>query len=410
MATVISTRKFVYTSVGENSNKFWNVTLFDNGDVETRWGRVGEPGQSKMFPSVGMGFVDKKVREKLGKGYKEFDEVGTSSHIPVMGAHLKEVAVKQIKHDPLFSSLIDKLVKENKHNILGNTSLSFSESTGLFSTPLGVVTPSNVVRARNLLVSIGGYISGTKQMNSWEINSLIEEYMMLVPQDIGRKRLTIEEVFPSIHSVRRQSDVLDSLDASLQMSPVDTPKDFESVFDVELSAASSKDVRKIEKMFRDTMRAGHESSRLRVARVFSVDIRQARERFVGPDNIRVLWHGTRVGNILSILRSGLIIPPESASHCTGRMYGNGVYGSDISTKSLNYSYGYWDGGRRDSNCYMFVAEFAMGREYIPGSGPYPKRGYDSTFARGGSTGVINNEMIVYQTNRVNLTHLVEFEG
>ena len=41
------------------------------------------------------------------------------------------------------------------------------------------------------------------------------------------------------------------------------------------------------------------------------------------------------------------VPPANASHCTGRMFGNGVYFSDQSTKALNYAYGYWGGGDRD---------------------------------------------------------------
>ncbi|WP_430326539.1 hypothetical protein, partial [Salmonella enterica] len=56
-------------------------------------------------------------------------------------------------------------------------------------------------------------------------------------------------------------------------------------------------------------------------------------------NIKELWHGTRVGNVLSIMKGGFVIPPSNASHVTGRMFGNGVYFSDQSTKSLNYAYG-----------------------------------------------------------------------
>ena len=40
---------------------------------------------------------------------------------------------------------------------------------------------------------------------------------------------------------------------------------------------------------------------------------------------------------------------------------------------------------------------------------YPKNGYDSTFAKAGVSGVINNEMIVYNENQFDLTYLVEFE-
>jgi hypothetical protein len=39
---------------------------------------------------------------------------------------------------------------------------------------------------------------------------------------------------------------------------------------------------------------------------------------------------------------------------------------------------------------------------------YPKKRYDSTFAKARWSGVINNEMIVYDTRQINPKYLVEF--
>ena len=92
------------------------------------------------------------------------------------------------------------------------------------------------------------------------------------------------------------------------------------------------------------------------------------------------------------------------------MYGDGAYFSDQSTKSLNYAYGYWDNSTRDDNCFMFLNQVAMGNIYYPRS-PFrglPPSGYDSTFAEAGKSGVINNEMIVYNTAQIKPTHLIEF--
>jgi poly [ADP-ribose] polymerase len=91
------------------------------------------------------------------------------------------------------------------------------------------------------------------------------------------------------------------------------------------------------------------------------------------------------------------------------MFGNGVYFSDQSTKSLNYSFGWWD-GRREENCFMFLCDVAMGREFVP-VGPnarLPVPGFDSTFAKAGKSGVLNNEMIVYKTCQIAPRYLVEF--
>jgi poly [ADP-ribose] polymerase len=124
-------------------------------------------------------------------------------------------------------------------------------------------------------------------------------------------------------------------------------------------------------------------------------------------NMQELWHGTKKSNIISIFKNGFVIPPQNAKHCTGRMFGTGIYLSDQSTKALNYSYGWWSGSR-DKNCYMFLCDVMMGREYIP-SGSCSSRpfGYDSIFAKAGKSGVINNEMIV-PLGQVNPKYLVEF--
>jgi len=111
------------------------------------------------------------------------------------------------------------------------------------------------------------------------------------------------------------------------------------------------------------------------------------------------------------LKSGLIIPPTSSPHVTGRLYGDGLYFAPSSTKSLNYSYGYWDGKAKDNECYMFLADVAMGKVYTPKdrSRSYPVSGYDSTWAKGGISGVIHDECIVYKTNQANLKYLIKFK-
>jgi poly [ADP-ribose] polymerase len=158
----------------------------------------------------------------------------------------------------------------------------------------------------------------------------------------------------------------------------------------------------------------HTSYRYKVDKVYSVDIKKMREEYnnkgVKIGNVYELWHGTRVSNILSILAKGFFIPPSSASYCTGRMYGNGIYFSDQSTKSLNYSQGYWS-GTREKICMMFLLDVAMGKEYTPnGRGEsYPKKNYDSTFAKGGVSGVHNNEMIIYNVNQCNPKYLISFK-
>jgi poly [ADP-ribose] polymerase len=152
---------------------------------------------------------------------------------------------------------------------------------------------------------------------------------------------------------------------------------------------------------------------LDVKTVYSVDINTVSQAFKNDgakmDNIWELWHGSATSNLLSILKGGLVIPPASSSHCTGRMFGNGVYASNISTKALGYAYGYWN-GNRDSNCFMFLLDMAMGNYHVPAryGSHFPVHGSDSTFAKPGKSGIQNEEMIAYRTSQINLNYLVEF--
>jgi poly [ADP-ribose] polymerase len=127
------------------------------------------------------------------------------------------------------------------------------------------------------------------------------------------------------------------------------------------------------------------------------------------DNQWELWHGTKTANLLSIIKSGFLLPGATPGAVTGAMFGRGIYASDQSTKSLNYASGYWS-GRRDANCFMFVIDMAMGKYFVPphSMSNLPKPGFDSTFAKGRESGVMNNEMIVYRTSQVRPRFLVEF--
>ena len=124
-----------------------------------------------------------------------------------------------------------------------------------------------------------------------------------------------------------------------------------------------------------------------------------------------LWHGTKASNLLSILKSGLFIPPKSAAQVTGRMFGDGLYFSLQSTKSLNYATNFWNGsGATQQRTFMFLCEAALGKMHKPRSSSesFPHHGTDSTWVEAGSAGVMNHEAIVYQTSQLNLKYLVEF--
>ncbi|MCE6971749.1 WGR domain-containing protein [Cereibacter sphaeroides] len=418
---------FVLTDVGVNNNKFWEVSIDPSGSVSSRNGRVGSAGQSRVL-GQGRSLFESKIREKTRKGYREIEIVGKPSAAgSVDKASLVSAAEEQIgRGDPVVAALVRELAAINRHQILAASGgqMDLDLSTGIISTPVGVVTAENVTRARGLLQGFERYVTA-QDVDEPAYVGMLEDYLMLVPQKVGAKRGWHRDFLVDLEGLTRQGALLDQLEASIDIA-AQRVKDAETaaagkpvpIFDVAMTVSEDPALRRrIEAFYERGRNRMHVSHRLKVARIFDVSLGDMARRYA-EDGAKVggimeLWHGTRAHNLLSILKSGLIVPRQNGSiHVSGRMFGNGVYFSDQSTKSLNYAYGYWDGGAKDNRCYMFLADVAMGRPWHPdrtGSSVKPPAGYDSVFARGGRDIVMNNEMIVFRTSQVNLKHLVEFE-
>ena len=430
MANVVETTKLIFSDAANNNNKFWFAFIRDDGSVLVQWGRVGFAGdeQVKDFGSVdgARSFVAGKRREKERKGYTQLNVVESGAKVQVSavsGKSLEDTAAEEIGGaDKRIVALVKFITKQNIHNITSSTTMTYNNATGLFQTPLGVVTQGNIDLARVLLGDMSIFVD-KGDFGASKFLGQVSDYLRLIPQNVGMK-IRPEVLYPDLNAIQKQNAILDSLQASLdQLTVVGKKKvvvagneSAAKVFNVKLSLIEDgQEIDRIVNKVKRTMNSGHACAHLKVQKVYGVEIPSMEDAFnkdgAKLTNVWELFHGSRVCNILSILAKGLIIPPSNASYCTGRLYGNGIYASDQSTKSLNYSYGYWDGGSKDNHCFMFLLQMAMGNHFIPTGkygNTYPKKGYDSTYAKAGVSGVANPEMIVYRTSQVNLTRLIEF--
>lgn len=72
-------------------------------------------------------------------------------------------------------------------------------------------------------------------------------------------------------------------------------------------------------------------------------------------NKMLLWHGSRLTNMVGILSTGLRIAPPEAP-VTGYMFGKGIYFADMVSKSANYCF-----TNRDNNVgILLLCEVALG--------------------------------------------------
>ena len=427
--TEIKRVMLIKNDVDNNNNKFYDLRLYSDGEIKAKYGRVGAmKGQSKSY-SGGQTKFDKIIAQKT-KPENPKSKKGGYRHAKILTDNataqtvakgsLKKIAATQIKHSsPETLKLIEYLVKVNAHQITkaSGGQLNVDAATGMIKTPLGILTQDGIDDARTLLSTLSKLRTPSKR-GTKQFKTSVQDYLMLVPQVIPSKRGWIDTMFPDTDSVLKQNALLDSLEATLGAigsAPANAKTKDEAVFGVTLTLTKDPDdVKRVDKLYYDTRKRMHTSYRLKPHRIFAVSIDVMSAKFDADGakigNVKKLWHGTRASNLLSILKSGLIIPPSNSSNVTGRMFGNGIYFSDQSTKALNYAYGYW-GGSYDNTCYMMLADVALGKSYTPSSyrESFPRKGYDSTFAQGGKSGVMNNEFIVYTCAQVNLLYLVEFK-
>ncbi|UJR19473.1 hypothetical protein I4U23_022604 [Adineta vaga] len=74
-------------------------------------------------------------------------------------------------------------------------------------------------------------------------------------------------------------------------------------------------------------------------------------------NHYLLWHGTNICNLISILTRGLLVAPSCAT-ATGSLFGKGIYTADVFAKSLHYCSGISENG--DNRYFMLLCEVALG--------------------------------------------------
>jgi poly [ADP-ribose] polymerase len=446
--TVIESKMYIAVDPIANNNKFWKYERYsapitedgETGDLKITWGRVGAENPESQLKMYDQKWLASKIKSKLrgkhdGPPYTEAQVMdgfaGATTGTPgkaLTTEHVKKLAVQEIAGGcTITAALVKKLAEANRHELLAVSGgqMDIDLETGMVRTPLGVVTSDAVTKARKLLDDMAPFVKKSKTEDAKFVDQL-QQYLRLVPQKVPGKK----GWHTSFIILDAQNQLLDQLETSVELAEQrlkdaalakasGDSKDAKSapqVFNVKMAVCvDTKAIEKIRHYFSTSGSRSHEASRLKPVRVYEIEIPHMAVAFKADGekvgNIKLLWHGTRMFNVLSILKRGFVLPSQlSTVQTTGAMYGPGLYFSANSTKSLNYSYGYWDGGHRDSNCYMFLVDVAMGKEYIPSySGNGKKPGYDSCWAKPGQSGVYNDEQIVYRTSQANIRYLIEFD-
>lgn len=449
----IENKLLMCTNANGNNNKFYSIelqtdstnrfqifshygringTVIDGGAFEVRHFHDDESEARKTFNKIVKTKKRPKTRVKDGNTYKEnyieIDVIASSvgsENIQEKGTIKGTIDIDIFKDfNKIERNLLINLEKENVHDILNKTAMKYQG--GALQTPLGALTLSHIDKAKDILDLINNAVTNNESDD--EIKKLNNSYLSLIPRNLGgniSKHSLIMEATKILQEYDLINQMKTAINLSIQKSMNTNTDDIDVGFN--LSLAPSSVAREITHNF-EKSRKHRNLSRYKIKNVFKITNKEERIRYEKKaDQLLAnktnkkrhkfsyteldMYHGSRNSNVLSILMNGFYVPPRTAKHTTGRMFGDGVYGADSSTKALNYSAGVWGGqSNKFNNLFCFVTRFAMGEVYetqhsrMSGA----PSGYDSIFAKGGAD-LANNEYIVSSSDQTTMTYLIELE-
>lgn len=407
------------TGKPRNNYKYWNAKLYDDGNWEAEWGRVGCENPDSGTWNESKKTLDSVVKSKIKKGYTHQKTIGeavasSSPATVVRNSDLHAIAKAQLmkSSSPVLDRLIKRFVDANVHKITSSTQITYNSTTGLFTTPLGIVTMEGLTEARDLLANLAPFVR--KGRFGDEADAILCKYLRIIPQALGMKRFTAATLIPDDNAIQKQNDLIDSLESSYQatvtapVTPGKPAKQQEQVFQVDLDVLTDMAERaRLDRFFETSKKRMHGYDNVRVREIFMVNIHEMTNGYEHKTTPhKEVFHGTSQANCLSILKSGLKVSPPSTAAIAGKMFGNGIYGAINSTKSLGYTFNRWGQGGVGDAGWLFICDFAMGKIHETRHSCSQPHGYDSVWAKAGGS-LANDELIVYRNKQVKIKYLLE---
>ena len=371
-------RKFQFTDLNGNSNKFWEIKAWEAGGewlTQTIYGRVGDenywPAPNEAKPLGSFEKVERKIKDKTrpGRSTGTYQEVSIGNIVLDFG----EGEIGRISR-----YIVDEASEYISTYFAGSTS---------------DLSPEQIAMARDQLEKIG------KLNAQWGYDDMmrraVERYFTIIPTILPRKIDPEKVIKDFLDDLKEQEERLNQLEASIQVQQ-GTPS---QLLGVELSLANEEEVAEVTRRIMNTrVHRGYEH--LEIVNVFRIDEPRP---FEDAGNAQLLFHGTRSRNVRHILRSGLTLPKVKSN---GWAFGPGLYFADKFSKSANYC-------SASKTKLIFIAEVGLGNMYVtPAAESYrtaPPNGYDSIAGIAGTTrGLMFNEYIVFNERQQRLRYLVEY--
>ncbi|EIW86354.1 PARP-domain-containing protein [Coniophora puteana RWD-64-598 SS2] len=376
------------TEVGSNKNKFYVIQVLHPAGNDnqcfmfTRWGRVGERGQSKSnpltSPTGAVSDFKKQFRAKSGVAWE-------SRHGMVAGKgkytwlersfedesdDKKDDNAEMKDSPPIAASKLHPNIQTFCNFIFNARLIDATLSSMNYDAnklPLGKLAKNTILQGfaalkrlaeaidqpnGDLAKSMGGLANACQELTS--------QYYSIIPHVFGRTRPT---VINNAVALKKELDLVDAL-GDMQIShevlntalkldedgnlvnPVDSQYASLGLTSMDPVDQGTSEFARLAAYVRDTHGETHSNISASIVNAFRVERATETEAWnnAGFDKLAagermLLWHGSRSTNFAGILSQGLRIAPPEAP-VTGYMFGKGVYFADIMTKSANYCHSY----------------------------------------------------------------------
>ncbi|KAL2120054.1 hypothetical protein VTJ04DRAFT_7015 [Mycothermus thermophilus] len=378
------------TNASHNNNKFYRIQLLQdpNGQFRTwtRWGRVGERGQTQVTDpgplSDAMRQFEKKFKDKSGlawadrgkdpkpgkyafieRNYEESDDEDSDDENTAgtadKGKKSSDWKPPESKLDPAVQNLMKLIFNQSYFNAT-MSSLNYDAN----KLPLGKLSKATITRGFQALKDLSALIDDSSLAANYNLsyNAAVEHlsntFYSLIPHAFGRNR---PPIIQSQAMVKQEIELLESLsdmkDAALIMKlekadddvhPLD--KQYAGLGMEEMTPLDpeSSEFQQLKTYLLETRGYTHGHT-YQIENIFRIERKGEFARFDDSEfgkmrqNRRLLWHGSRVTNFGGILSQGLRIAPPEAP-VSGYMFGKGIYMADMASKSANYCCSYISDG------------------------------------------------------------------
>ncbi|KAK4172040.1 putative poly polymerase 2 [Triangularia setosa] len=376
------------TNASNNNNKFYRIQLLVDPQgvcrTWTRWGRVGDHGQTQV-PATGsladaMGQFEKKFKDKSGITWanrgdnpkpgkyafveRNYEDDSDDEDVVEDGSNgttkAEDWEAPKCSLEPAVQNLLQLIFNQQ---YFANTMSDLNYDAN--KLPLGKLSKATITRGFQSLKDLSELLDDStlaQSKHSMSYGSAVEQlsntFYSLIPHNFGRNRP------PVIHTqqmIKKEIELLESLSdmknaaeimkldkvGNYDVHPLNKQYEGLKMKEMTVLDPATQEFAELKNYLVNTRGHTH-SHNYHVENIFRIERQGEKDRFDTSvfgklnQNRRLLWHGSRATNFGGILSQGLrIAPPEAPVN--GYMFDKGIYLADMASKSANYCCSYQSG-------------------------------------------------------------------